>query len=126
MCLSIYQCIYLVYLYLLQGVILCMCVVCVRVFNFQPIAGSLSYVWERGCLLETAAVDLAYMDREAVRNASRRYAEPRQWGSAGGGTGISHRIKVSAPVISQPPGGDDDDVILPPPIFPLPIDVLLQ
>ena len=94
------------------------CCVCVCVFNFQPIAGSLSYVWERGCLLETAAVDLAYMDREAVRNASRRYAEPRQWGSAGGGTGISHRIKVSAPVISQPPGGDDDDVILPPPHLP--------
>ena len=71
-----------------------------------------------GTLSMTAAADLAYMDREAVRNASRRYAEPRQWGRAGGGTGISHRIKVSAPVISRPPGGDDDEQVaddLPPP-----------
>ena len=44
---------------------------------------------------ERAATDLAYKDRETIRNARRVYADTRQWGKQGGGTGISHRMKLS-------------------------------
>ena len=59
--------------------------------NFGHLNSSFLHVL--GTLSRTAVTDLAYMDREAVRNASRRYADPRQWGKQGGGTGISHRKK---------------------------------
>ena len=76
---------------------------------------------------ERATIDLAYKDRETIRNARHVYADTRQWGKQGGGTGISHRIKLShRPVrdagdTDRDGGRDDvdlddpDDPPLPPP-----------
>ena len=76
--------------------------------NFGHLNSSFLHVL--GTLSNTAATDLAYRDRESTRNASRTYANPRQWGKQGGGTGISHRKKVSRPVVPQPPFSGDEGV----------------
>ena len=59
-----------------------------------------------------ATIDLAYKDREAIRNARHVYADTRQWGKQGGGTGISHRVKLSFRPVRDAGGmdGGRDDV----------------
>ena len=66
-----------------------------------------SFLHVLGTMSERAAIDLAYKDRETIRNARHVYANTRQWGKKGGGSGISHRIKLSRRP-DRDDGGRDD------------------
>ena len=91
--------------------------------NFGYLKSSFLHVL--GTMSKRATIDLAYKDRETIRNARHVYADTRQWGKQGGGTGISHRVKLSFRPVRDAGGMDggrddvdSDDPDNPPPSSP--------